>query len=712
MVWTSRGPLCCLCALISSLSGAHLLLIPLLCLYSEAATTSTSFSYNGFDSAQAMAEIICFQSASFVGNTLQLTATGASQTSGRCLYNTPIQLLAPGSRTPISFSTQFIFYIQPSTISDLADGMAFVIAPALGGVSNSSQGLLGIFSNETNGKSSTKTLAVEFDTYKNPEYQDTDDNHIGIDVDDIVSWESTTAAYRTSSSPIIQSAEDGYSVQMKGANIQVWIDYDATTNQLNVSISRVLGVKPMYALMSVSSLNLSSLFNETMYVGFSGATGPLPSVLYHVYAWSFSSDGDLAANISMSLGNKSNSSRKKAIITGSLLSFLGLTLVMLVLLYVYFRKRGPKVRFMSKDDWQLSLQEQLPQEFSYRELTKATNNFHKKNRLGSGGFGEVFQGVLPSSGVAIAAKRLSKESKQGVKEFVSEVTTIGRLRHRNLVPLLGWCQEKGFVLVYELMPHGSLDKLLFNPQEKLSWIQRLHILQGTAAALLYLHEECEQKIVHRDVKASNVMLDTHMNARLGDFGLARLYGHDVVPRTTNVAGTWGYMAPESFFTRKATEKTDIFSFGALALEVATGRKMSDPKEEEGYSMVEWLWELQRNKALQEAVDQSLLGEGQEELDMIRGVLELGLLCCYPDPDGRPSMRRVVQVLHGDAPPLSLPTVSSSPFGFSSLALNSAFQEFTCLSMRFNDSDDSIPKSSHVEGTSLHLETLMKVPSGR
>ncbi|KAI5064455.1 hypothetical protein GOP47_0021125 [Adiantum capillus-veneris] len=693
-----------LCASIPLL--CHVLL-PFLCNCDAA----TSFAYNGFDSDEARAEIICFQSASFQDSTLQLTETGATQASGRCLYSTPIELLAAGTRVPLSFSTQFIFYIQPSSTSDLADGISFVIAPTLGGVPNSSQGFMGIFSNETNGRSSTQTLAIEFDTYKNPEFQDKDENHIGIDVNDIVSWAVTSAAYRISSSPTIQSAEDGYAVQMKGAYIQAWIDYDATTNQLNVSISRVLGGKPTYPLMSNSSLNLSSLFNEKMYVGFTASTGPLPTVLYHVYAWSFSSDGALAANISMSSGNESNSTSRIAIIVGLLLSVLGLILV-LVFLYAYFRRRRRKARYLSKKDWQVSLQEQLPQEFSYRELAKATNKFNEKNRLGSGGFGEVFQGVLPSNGVAVAVKRISKESKQGAKEFVSEVTTIGRLRHRNLVPLLGWCQEKGFVLVYELMPRGSLDKVLFNHQEKISWNQRLHILQGIAAALLYLHEECEQKIVHRDIKASNVMLDAQMNARLGDFGLARLYGHDVVPGTTNVAGTWGYMAPESFFTRKATEKTDVFSFGALALEVAMGKKMSDPSEEEGCSMIEWLWKLQRNKALQEAVELILLGEGQETSDMVRVVLELGLLCCYPDPEGRPSMRRVVQVLGGDAPPPPMPTVISSPFLFSSLALTSASQDFTSLSMRSHSDDSSSLLMGHSKNMSLSVETLKEAPNGR
>ncbi|KAH7430492.1 hypothetical protein KP509_08G001100 [Ceratopteris richardii] len=626
-------------------------------------THVSNFSYNGFGSTEARSQITCYQSASFQGNNLQLTETGAVQASGRCLYNQPIQLLDPNTRTPRSFSTQFIFFIRPSTNSDLADGIAFVIAPALGAVNGSNQGYIGIFNNETNGRASTRTLAVEFDTYKNPEHDDMDDNHVGVDVNDIVSYTATSAAYRTSSSPTIQNANDGYTVHMKNAAVQAWIDFNGSTNQLNISVSRTLGVKPMYPLISNSSLNLSSLFDEYMYVGFSASTGPLPTVLYYVYAWSFTNNGSLAANVSMVAENTGNGTNKRVIIIGALLGIFGVVLAALVLL-LYYRKKVLKPKYRSQDQWRLALQEHLPQEFSYRELARATSNFNEKNRLGSGGFGEVFRGTIVASGVEIAVKRISNESKQGVKEFVAEVTTIGRLRHRNLVPLLGWSQEKGLLLVYELMPHGSLDQVLFNHPEQLPWEQRLHIISGVAAALLYLHEECEQKIIHRDVKASNVMLDAQMNARLGDFGLARLHGHNAAPSTTNVAGTWGYMAPESFFTRKATEQTDVFSFGVLILEVVTGRKVG-MIEEENCSMLEWLWALQKNDTLADAIDPFLVMADQGAADMMKIVLQLGILCCFPDPKVRPLMRRIVQILNGEAS--SLPTIPSVTSSFSLLS---------------------------------------------
>jgi serine/threonine protein kinase len=325
------------------------------------------------------------------------------------------------------------------------------------------------------------------------------------------------------------------------------------------------------------------------------------------------------------------------------------------------------------EELDLSLNQNTPQKFSYRDLSKATQDFHKRNLLGSGGFGAVYKGKLPSTGTEVAVKRISEESKQGVREFVSEVTTIGQLRHRNLVPLLGWCQEKGFMLVYELMPNGSLDRFLFEAQRKkrkeeegdraLSWQMRLHILKGVAAAVNYLHEECEQKIVHRDIKTSNVMLDAGLNARLGDFGLARPYGHDAAPGTTNVAGTWGYIAPEAFYTRKATEKTDVFSFGALTLEVVTGKKICEHIDDEGCGLIEWLWRLHKDKRLFEAADPSMEMVDEKAADhaMLMHVLELGLSCCYAEPSCRPSMRYALQVLCGDVQPVPLPPSFSSPF---------------------------------------------------
>lgn len=171
-------------------------------------------------------------------------------------------------------------------------------------------------------------------------------------------------------------------------------------------------------------------------------------------------------------------------------------------------------------------------------------------------------------------------SKQGKKEYIAEVKIISKLRHKNLVQLIGWCHEKGeFLLIYEFMPNGSLDSHLFGGQNPLSWALRYKIALGLASALLYLHEEWEQSIIHRDIKSSNVMLDSNFNARLGDFGLARLMDQEFGIKTTRPAGTFGYMAPEYVSKGKASKASDVYSFGVVALEIACGRRSIESKTE-------------------------------------------------------------------------------------------------------------------------------------
>lgn len=250
-------------------------------------------------------------------------------------------------------------------------------------------------------------------------------------------------------------------------------------------------------------------------------------------------------------------------------------------------------------------------------------------------------------------KRCSHSS-QGKNEFLSELSIIGTLRHRNLVRLQGWCHEKGeILLVYDLMPNGSLDKALFESRMPLPWPYRHKILLGVASALAYLHQECENQVIHRDVKTSNIMLDEGFNARLGDFGLARQIEHDKSPDATVAAGTMGYLAPEYLLTGRATEKTDVFSYGAVVLEVASGRKPIEKdanlvanKAGTSGNLVEWVWSLHREGRLLMAADARLDGEF-DEAEMIK-VLMVGLACSHPDPSARPTMRGVVQMLVGEA----------------------------------------------------------------
>ncbi|KAF8692166.1 hypothetical protein HU200_039768 [Digitaria exilis] len=197
-----------------------------------------------------------------------------------------------------------------------------------------------------------------------------------------------------------------------------------------------------------------------------------------------------------------------------------------------------------------------PKRFGYAELAIATDNFSDKHKLGEGGFGSVYRGFLKEMNLDVAIKRVSKGSKQGRKEYASEVRIISRIRHRNLVQLIGWCHDAGELhLVYELMPNGSLDTHLYSSNiggALLPWPQRHEIVLGLGSALLYLHQDWEQCVLHRDIKPSNVMLDASFNAKLGDFGLARLVDHGRGSHTTVLAGTMGYMDPECMITGRSS----------------------------------------------------------------------------------------------------------------------------------------------------------------
>ncbi|XP_052139093.1 L-type lectin-domain containing receptor kinase IX.1-like [Oryza glaberrima] len=301
-----------------------------------------------------------------------------------------------------------------------------------------------------------------------------------------------------------------------------------------------------------------------------------------------------------------------------------------------------------------------PKRFRYGVLAIATDDFSDKHKLGEGGFGSVYRGFLKEMNQHVAIKKVSKSSKQGRKEYASEVQIISRLRHRNLVQLIGWCHGGGeLLLVYELMPNASLDTHLYSANAGvLPWPLRHEIVLGVGSALLYLHEGWEQCVVHRDIKPSNIMLDTAFNAKLGDFGLARLVDHGRGSHTTVIAGTMGYMDPESMITGRANTESDIYSFGIVLLEIACGRPpvmAPEHQAEKGQDMihlVQWVWDLYGKGRILDAADHRLDGEfngGEMERVMI-----VGLWCAHPDRSVRPAIRQAVSVLRGEAPPRSLP----------------------------------------------------------
>ncbi|XP_057868316.2 L-type lectin-domain containing receptor kinase IX.1-like [Cryptomeria japonica] len=293
--------------------------------------------------------------------------------------------------------------------------------------------------------------------------------------------------------------------------------------------------------------------------------------------------------------------------------------------------------------------------FAYADLSAATNNFRDAHKTGSGGFGCVYRGTLPGTNKAVAVKRVSPTCKQGKNQYVSEVVINTKLTHHNLVRFLGWCHRKDdLLLVYELLSNGSLDKYLFGETEALlNWDRRYSIACDIASALVYLHEDRHESVVHRDIKASNVMLDSNFKAKLGDFGLARVMEREKGGHTTMAAGTIGYMAPESVTTGKATRESDVFSFGALALEIACGRRPADwSLIEHNFRVVEWVWHLHGQGRILDAADEKLGGNfnGKE----MERLIQVGLLCSHLDPNARPNMETVVGILKRGA---ELPHVS-------------------------------------------------------
>ncbi|CAN0917584.1 L-type lectin-domain containing receptor kinase IX.1 [Linum grandiflorum] len=302
-----------------------------------------------------------------------------------------------------------------------------------------------------------------------------------------------------------------------------------------------------------------------------------------------------------------------------------------------------------------------PRRFSYSDLVSATNNFSLDWKLGEGGFGSVYKGYLRDwLSTPVAVKRISKGSRQGIKEYVTEVMIISRLRHRNLVQLIGWCHDKdALLIVYQFMPNGSLDTHLFgNESCPIPWPLRYKIVMGLASALLYLHHEWDQCVVHRDIKAANVMLDSNFNVKLGDFGLARLVDHELITKTTTVAGTIGYMSPEYIDTGRASKESDIFSFGVVCLEIATGRRVVDyiePGLEMGF--VEWVWDLYGTGKLNMAIDGRLMEFDEKEMECL---MVVGLWCAHPDCKQRASIRQAIQVLKFEADLPSLPKKKPVP----------------------------------------------------
>lgn len=602
---------------------------------------------------------------------------------GRATYYKPMQLWDKASGNLTDFTTHFSFSIDSQGRRAYGDGLAFFLAPEGSKLPpNLSQGRsLGLTRNDQQlNTTDNHFVAVEFDIYKN--YFDPPGEHVGIDINSMQSVNNITWLCNISG----------------GIKTDAWISYNSSTHNLSVAFTgyRNNTVEMQFLSQIVS---LRDYLPERVSFGFSASTGSA-SALHTLYSWDFSSSLEIDDNVTNPIDPDTNTldpaaasppnggsrrNRKKnrtglavGLGVGGGAIVVGAALVGFVIKFMCGHEEdeegGHVVEEYMDEEFEMGTG---PKKFSYQELARATSNFKDEEKLGEGGFGGVYKGFLKEIDSFVAVKRVSRGSKQGIKEYAAEVKIISRLRHRNLVQLIGWCHErKELLLVYEFMSHGSLDSHLFKETSLLTWEVRYKIVQGLASGLLYLHEEWEQCVVHRDIKSSNIMLDSEFNAKLGDFGLARLVDHGKGSQTTVLAGTMGYMAPECAMTGKASRESDVYSFGIVALEIACGRKPINPKasNEDRVSMVQWVWELYGEGKLLEAVDPRLCGDFNKT--QMERLMIVGLSCAHPDEHLRPSIRQALHVLNFDAPlpilpsKMPVPSYFAPPISASSLSIMS------------------------------------------
>ncbi|XP_027910258.1 cysteine-rich receptor-like protein kinase 25 [Vigna unguiculata] len=378
-------------------------------------------------------------------------------------------------------------------------------------------------------------------------------------------------------------------------------------------------------------------------------------------------------------GNGGSTKSRKLIIS---FSVLGSVVLLCFSVYCFwYRKRVRRDKMMFDEE---KLNGDLPI-IPLIAVLHSTNNFSEESKLGEGGFGPVYKGILPD-GRQIAVKRLSKFSGQGSQEFKNEVMFIAKLQHRNLVRLLGCClEENENILVYEYMCNASLDSHLFGGIEKrkqLDWKLRLSIINGIAKGILYLHEDSRLKVIHRDLKGSNVLLDHEMNPKISDFGLARAFeiGQNQA-NTKRVVGTYGYMAPEYAMEGLFSVKSDVFSFGVIVLEIICGRKNSGfHRSEHGQSLLLYAWNIWCEGRCLELMDPALI-KSFIASEVVK-CIHVGLLCVQQDAADRPTMSTVVLMLGSDT--MTLPKPNHPAYSVGRLTSNDASTSRSSKNLSIND----------------------------
>ncbi|XP_038681016.1 L-type lectin-domain containing receptor kinase IX.1-like [Tripterygium wilfordii] len=608
-------------------------------------TTSLSFNYSSFEPDTY--EIRCEGNATIVDSVIQLTPN-QGQTTGHATHVEPMHLWDKASGSLADFTTHFTFSINALNNDKHGDGLALFIAPLtyhMPAMIGDGAGIGLASADKKINSSDNPFVAVEFDTFHN--LWDQENDHVGIDINSLRSSRSVT----------------WYSSPMDGKLMEARVTYNGTAKNLGVLFTGIIDNVTIQQELYYDA-DLRDYLPEWVSVGFSAATGA-DSEFHTIHSWNLSSNLQIDTTSPSPVLPIIPPKSDKWLIAKIVSAVLFTVFVALVFLCIWKKRKTKNKDQKSLTDRSMDYDFEKgigAKKMAYSELVVATNNFTEE--LGRGGFGAVYKGYLRDMDSYIAVKRVSKDSNQGVKEYASEVKIISQLRHRNLVKLIGWCHENGeLLLVYEFIPNGTLESHLFDEQHFLPWEKRYKISIDTASAIQYLHEQCEPCVLHRDIKSSNIMLDLNLEAKLGDFGLARLVDRKKGSKTTAWAGTFGYLDPECVTTGKARKESDIFSLGVLALEIACARKPIEQQADGRWvHMVEWLWEFYQNRRILDAADSKL--QGNFDAQQMERLMIVGLWCAHPNSASRPSIAKALAFLNFDAQlptlPLTMPQLQSPP----------------------------------------------------
>ncbi|CAL4992084.1 unnamed protein product [Urochloa decumbens] len=579
--------------------------------------TTFSFNFSNTSSYDLKRDLMLQGYASQNGSLIDLNIdNGLGSSTGRMSYKYPVRFY--DDTTMASFSTSFTFEIVPVE-GQPGDGMAFFLSSYPSRLGDSG-GILGLYSDAT-----APFVAVEFDTYQNE--WDPDNRHIGIDINSITS--SNTTSLPNNLTP-------------KGT-MAATITFDSITGMLVASL--LLHDHPSIGpvVVSYKLRDPRSLLPPDVAVGFAGSTG-VHVERHHILTWSFNST--FAAPTTPPKGHRS------IILVIAVVAPILALFICGIVSFKYI-KRHRKGKGSQEDEalvWVVRSSEFTV--YDFLQVLEATNNFSEENKLGQGGFGPVYKGRF-HDGLEIAVKRLASHSGQGFREFKNEIELIAKLQHTNLVRLLGCCsQGDERLLIYEYMPNKSLDFYIFGSDDirraLLDWNKRLAIIEGISQGILYLHKHSRLRVIHRDLKASNILLDHDLNPKISDFGLAKIFSlTDIEGNTKRIVGTYGYMAPEYASEGLFSIKSDVFSFGVLILEIISGKRTSSFHQYGDFiNLLGHAWQLWKDGLWLQLVD-TAIGAECHTLQMGR-CINIALLCAQENAVDRPNMSEVVAMLTSDS----------------------------------------------------------------